>query len=816
MSERYRSRTKRTLLVVAMLLLCGALAAQTSIVGGRRLTPVAAAQASDGILAVVGANGASLYDRPGGDVVLELGIGATLTAVGRSSDSRWVMVMTDSDDVGWAEADDLVLFGIAELPVMVEDTTAPDAQPTAAQGTATQPPEEATSSPTTEVAPADTPTSTPSPTPVPPTATPTYTPTNTPSPTPVPPTATFTPTPAPTATRTPARSSSRASTTVVAVAGSRGATLYDAPNGSEQYTLATGTAMTADARSDDGEWVSIRTATDDVGWVAVDDVVIFNVVNLPVVEMAVADMAADETAADVEEQVDDAAPDDATTEDAASDGDEMAADATPEPTTDDVAMADTSEEVSAEERSTVTAEEETVEPTASPTATPTVQATPRPMPEIAEGDVTATVVLTGTRLNVRSGPGVDYAIVTKAYPDEVFLVTGRNEAGDWLQIDVPDISGAGWVSAELVLTSDLIVDLPVADGTAESDGTSAGAADAPTDAEPSILPTPTPAPQSQSEEAPATVATGPTGLSGKLAITTGGEQGDIYLYDLATGSLRFITKGYEPEMSRDGSSILFTRYGGEPGVYEINVDGSGEQRVSGDGQAAASPKMSPDGNWIVFSHLSGTYKCHNLGSFVGCVSEGRFCPSVFPNCLPDDLKIELPEFGLARVNVNGDEYRDIATLTSARAPDWNEAGIVYDSATGIEISQDSPDGETENVIAERWYQDADWQPGGGRIVFHAREGSHFEIFSVNPDGSGLTALTRPLTTLVENLPSNVAPAWSPDGKHIVYLSSRDNENDRGDWRIWVMDADGGNQRPLPVDLPFEYGFAHEQMVGWGP
>jgi hypothetical protein len=30
-----------------------------------------------------------------------------------------------------------------------------------------------------------------------------------------------------------------------------------------------------------------------------------------------------------------------------------------------------------------------------------------------------------------------------------------------------------------------------------------------------------------------------------------------------------------------------------------------------------------------------------------------------------------------------------------------------------------------------------------------------------------------------------------------------------------MDADGGNKRPLPIDVPIEYAFSHEQMVGWG-
>jgi hypothetical protein len=47
------------------------------------------------------------------------------------------------------------------------------------------------------------------------------------------------------------------------------------------------------------------------------------------------------------------------------------------------------------------------------------------------------------------------------------------------------------------------------------------------------------------------------------------------------------------------------------------------------------------------------------------------------------------------------------------------------------------------------------------------------------------------------------------------LSNRDDENDAGPWRLWVMAADGSNQRPLPVDVPLEYTFSNEQVVSWG-
>ena len=88
--------------------------------------------------------------------------------------------------------------------------------------------------------------------------------------------------------------------------------------------------------------------------------------------------------------------------------------------------------------------------------------------------------------------------------------------------------------------------------------------------------------------------------------------------------------------------------------------------------------------------------------------------------------------------------------------------------------------------------------------------------AVHPDGSGNRPLTGPVTTLVDQLPSNVSPAWSPDGQHIVYLSSRGADESEGPWRLWVMDASGENKRPLPIDLEFAYQHNMEQMVSWGP
>ena len=134
---------------------------------------------------------------------------------------------------------------------------------------------------------------------------------------------------------------------------------------------------------------------------------------------------------------------------------------------------------------------------------------------------------------------------------------------------------------------------------------------------------------------------------------------------------------------------------------------------------------------------------------------------------------------------------------------------VYGGA-GIQITQDAA-GESQNraVAGDFRYQDPAGQVGGDRVVFQSQEKDHWEIFAVNVDGSGLTALTRP-DVLASPLPHNVSPAWSPDGRNIAFLSNR-----TGRWRLWVMNADGSNQRLLPINVEIEYDYQAEQVVGWG-
>ena len=91
-----------------------------------------------------------------------------------------------------------------------------------------------------------------------------------------------------------------------------------------------------------------------------------------------------------------------------------------------------------------------------------------------------------------------------------------------------------------------------------------------------------------------------------------------------------------------------------------------------------------------------------------------------------------------------------------------------------------------------------WSPNGQKITFISDRDEHdWEIYVMNPDDPNPINLTQSPERM------DRASSWSPDGKQIVFSSTGRNRDGVRRSDIWVMDADGGNPRNLtnhPIDL----------------
>jgi len=132
----------------------------------------------------------------------------------------------------------------------------------------------------------------------------------------------------------------------------------------------------------------------------------------------------------------------------------------------------------------------------------------------------------------------------------------------------------------------------------------------------------------------------------------------------------------------------------------------------------------------------------------------------------------------------------------AWSPDGTKIAFISNRNYDFALYIMNADGSNIQLVTDKVLNPGEpaWSPDGGKIALSGGMVNTFEpnkpfadIYLVNVDGSGLTKITS-------DSGLNGSPTWSPDGKRIAFSSNR--ELTDGKQEIWVMNADGSNQRKL--------------------
>jgi TolB protein len=123
-------------------------------------------------------------------------------------------------------------------------------------------------------------------------------------------------------------------------------------------------------------------------------------------------------------------------------------------------------------------------------------------------------------------------------------------------------------------------------------------------------------------------------------------------------------------------------------------------------------------------------------------------------------------------------------VSPAVSPDSEYIAFVSDRGGSPQIYVMRRDGSDARRItfAGSYNTSPSWSLKGDKIVFSGRQEKN-QIFTVNPDGTGLTQLTTQ--------GNNEDPSFSPDGRFITFSSDRD-----GVKGIYSMRANGESQKRI--------------------
>lgn len=243
---------------------------------------------------------------------------------------------------------------------------------------------------------------------------------------------------------------------------------------------------------------------------------------------------------------------------------------------------------------------------------------------------------------------------------------------------------------------------------------------------------------------------------------------------------------------------------GKKEVYVVDYDGAALRRLTHDGSISLLPRWSPDRKRLIYT----SYKRVNPDLFEIDMERGTqrvFLEqqglNVAGGFSPDGSKLVLiqsrqksPNVYLMDVNTRSPQrITDHFGVDSSPtfSPDSKQVAFVSDRSGNPQIHiLELASRRVRRLTVLNWCDSPSWSPTGEWIAFSGRAHpkDSMDIFLVDVTGSHVRQLTH-------GEGSNEDPSWSPDGRSLVFTTTRNKRRE-----LFVMDPDGSAPRPVG-DIP---------------
>lgn len=338
----------------------------------------------------------------------------------------------------------------------------------------------------------------------------------------------------------------------------------------------------------------------------------------------------------------------------------------------------------------------------------------------------------------------------------------------------------------------------------------------------------------------------------------------------------------QPAISRDGKLVAYVSDRGEagnPDIWVQQVSGGNPIRLTSSPAVDCQPVFSPSGSTIAFSSFGdqpGVYVMPALGGPARLVGPGGMWPSYSPDgeWLAYSVGFRWRRSEIWTVNLSGGERKAVATdLPWAYAPSWSPDGVtllVEGSRQATPVAAETldwwlapvagghsiPTGLRPFLVSREIRPVADvspahdsrlvWEPGRPNLVLAAQHGGSADLWrlrieppsariggdvqqltagvgavrqpSVDEAGRIVFASVRsarhlwrlpldanrgrvrgPLEPVTEGAADSLAPSISADGRRLVFMSNRSGSDE-----IWERDLVTGADRQLTAAPGWEY------------